>query len=131
MRVKVALTSFALALAAHSCAGVGQNTLPVFTEQKGSITLSVVVPPEQSDVTSVAFTVDGEAVGTDTEGPDWTAQFDTTKVADGIHIVRALGNPGAGDITLLENSIVVRNTTTSPTGGAVSGTGEAPAEAAP
>jgi hypothetical protein len=117
MRVKLALISVALAAGAHSCAGTGQNTANIFTEQTNTITLAVEVPPDQGDITSVEFSVDGQQIAVDSEGPEWAVQFDTTKVQNGVHYVRAIGNPGAGDVVLLENCIVVRNG-----GGATGGT---------
>ncbi|MEB3195611.1 MAG: Ig-like domain-containing protein [Candidatus Sericytochromatia bacterium] len=104
----------ASAVLISSCAGTGQNTMPAFNVQRGTITLAVDIPPEQGDISSVEFRVDGEVLAVDSQGPEFSVPFDTTKKADGIHFVEAVGNPGAAEVQLLKNSILVENAAPAP-----------------
>ena len=110
MRVSVAIAAVAVLVAIASCTGTGQNTVDIFTVNRGAIDLRAEVAPDEAAlITSVEFRVDGGPIGTDSEGPDWSVQFDTTQVADGVHYITAVGNPGGDEVLLLENSIIVQN----------------------
>ena len=110
--VILGITALSVLVAIAACQGKGQNQTDIFTVQKGTVTLAVDVPPEKAgDITSVEFSVDDKPLATDTAGPEWSVQFKTTDVPDGVHYVKAVGNPGAGDIVLLENSIMIQNGT--------------------
>ena len=100
-------------VAVASCAGSGQNTVPIFKEQQGQVTLNVDVPDDLAgQVTSVEFRVnDAPVAPPDTQGPPWEAQWDTTKLSNGVYSVKAVGNPGGSEIELLFSSVIVRNGT--------------------
>ena len=103
--------SLAGLIAVASCAGSGQNTVPIFKEQAGQVTLTVEVPADQATVvTSVEFRVNDTPVAPpDTQGPPWEAQWDTTKLKNGVYAVKAVGNPGGSEVELLNSSVIVRN----------------------
>ena len=120
MRPHIAIAALAALVASASCSGTGQNTVDIFTVRNGAVTLTAEVPEgTATDITSVEFRVDGGPISTDAEGPEWSVQFDTTKVPDGVHYITAVGNPGGDEVVLLENSIIVRNNAA---GGAANGT---------
>lgn len=100
-------------IAVASCAGKGTNSVPIFKTQQGQVTLTVEVPDDQAaTVTSVEFRVNDSPVAPpDTQGPPWEAQWDTTKLQNGVYSVKAIGNPGNGDVELLFSSVIVRNGT--------------------
>ncbi|MEB3284715.1 MAG: hypothetical protein VKN33_05470 [Candidatus Sericytochromatia bacterium] len=113
MRVPIVLLG-ALLLASSACTGRGINLVPPYKVQAGTITLALQLPPEQSDITEVEFFFTDAnggdvSIGKDSEGPEFAVQFDTTRVVDGINLIRAIGNPGLSQVVLLENSIFVRN----------------------
>lgn len=112
MRVSIAIATIAALVAIASCTGKGQNTVDIFTVRNGQVTLAAEVPEgSTTEISAVEFRVDGSPISTDSQGPEWTATFDTTKVADGVHYITAVGNPGGAEVVLLENSIIVRNKT--------------------
>lgn len=98
-------------LAGAACQGKGQNTVDVWTKvETGTIRLTVAVPDDVVNVTSVQYFVDDGAVGNPSStGPDYAVDFDTTKVGNGVHEVKAVGNPGQGDVVLLRASILIKN----------------------
>jgi hypothetical protein len=93
---------------------------------------SVLVEASASDdtgVTQVAFSVDGGAIGTDTNGADgWSVSWDTATELDGAHTVTATATDTRGQTASDSNGVAVDNTrpvvaVTSPlTGATVSGT---------
>jgi hypothetical protein len=117
MRTPVAILivgSLAGLVAVASCAGKGQNTVNIFKEQAGQVTLTVEVPNDQATVVnSVEFRVNETPVAPpDTHGPPWEAQWDTTKLKNGVYTVKAVGNPGGSEVELLNSSVIVRNVAT-------------------
>ncbi|HEY7381998.1 MAG TPA: Ig-like domain-containing protein [Gaiella sp.] len=63
-------------------------------------------------VTQVQFFVDGNSIGTDTNGADgWTATWNSTTVADGVHTVSATATDTASQIASDSNSVTVANAT--------------------
>jgi hypothetical protein len=63
-------------------------------------------------VTQVQFFVDGNSIGTDTNGADgWTATWNSTTVADGVHNVSATATDTASQIASDSNSVTVANAT--------------------
>lgn len=126
MRVAIAIATLAALVAVASCTGKGQNTVDIFSVRSGQVTLTAEVPEGTgTDITAVEFRVDGSPISTDSEGPEWSATFDTTKVTNGVHYITAVGNPGSGEVVLLENSVIVQN------GGAAAPAGGGAAPAAP
>lgn len=113
MRVPLVLLG-ALLLTSSACTGSGVNTKPVYAVQGGTITLGVSAEQISPNITEVEFFYsDPEgalvSIGKDTEGPEFSVQFDTTKVENGVNLVSARGYPG--DVDLLKNSIFVVNET--------------------
>jgi hypothetical protein len=128
MRAPLAIATLAALIAIASCTGTGQNTVDLFTVRNGSVTLTAEVPEANAaEISSVEFRVDGTPISTDPEGPEWSVQFDTATVADGVHYITAVGNPGGNELVLLENSIIVRNNAAGAGTGTVPAAGEQPA----
>jgi hypothetical protein len=116
-----------LVLLAAACQGRGQNTLDIYKGSdssliSGATVFEVKVAPEQSSVTAVQYFLNDNPIGTSTQGPNFPLTFDTRTVPNAVHNLKALGNPGQGDVELLNVSIMVQNAT---------GATPAPAAAAP
>ncbi|MEB3329768.1 MAG: Ig-like domain-containing protein [Candidatus Sericytochromatia bacterium] len=104
----------ALVLLAAACQGRGQNALDVYKAADSSLisgptVFEVNVPPDQGNVTAVQYFLNDTPIGTSTEGPTFPLTFDTRTVANAVHNLKALGNPGQGDVVLLNVSIMVQN----------------------
>jgi hypothetical protein len=106
----------ALVLLAAACQGRGQNTVNVYSpdSKPPSLVSSVtqfslnLAPEVKGSVTTVQYFLNDNAIGTSTsEG--FVLNFDTRTVPDGVHNLKALGNPGQGDVELLNVSIYVQN----------------------
>jgi hypothetical protein len=126
MRLVKLTVLLATALALGSCTGTGINDKPVFDPISGKTTLTATVTDTtQAAPTSVQFSVDGAPLaGTvKASGSTFSIDFDSATVGNGIHAVKAVGQPGSVD--LLNASIFVQNT-----GGAAASTAPA-APAAP
>lgn len=111
MRVPLVLLG-ALLLVSSACTGTGVNRGTVYQVESGTISLGFSADQIPAEITEVEFFFLDEggqpvSIGRDSEGPEFSVQFDTTKVNDGINLVRAVGNPG--NVTLLENSIFIAN----------------------
>lgn len=112
MRARHVAACAALILVA-GCTGTGTNSMPVFTAVGGVQKLLADVL-DRTDITSVDFLIDGgqptQILLPDTNGADgWSVDFDTTKVANGVHFVKAIGKGGAEEVELLNNSILINN----------------------
>ena len=61
-------------------------------------------------VTSVAFSVDGTLVGTDSNGSDgWSASWNTANANDGVHTLTATATDTAGQVATTTRSVTVDN----------------------
>jgi hypothetical protein len=104
----------ALVLLAAACQGRGQNALDVYKAGDSSLVsnstvFEVNLAPEQTGITAVQYFLNETPIGTSTEGPKFPLTFDTRGVPNAVHNLKALGNPGQGDVELLNVSIMVRN----------------------
>ncbi|HYF12331.1 MAG TPA: Ig-like domain-containing protein, partial [Actinomycetota bacterium] len=108
-------------------------TVSVTSPAEGAtVSGTVLVQASASDdegVTEVAFSVDGAAIGTDTDGTNgWSASWDTLTELDGAHVVTATATDTSGSTSTDSNAVNVDNTppvvaVSSPLSGAtVSGT---------
>ncbi|HEV3408046.1 MAG TPA: Ig-like domain-containing protein [Gaiellaceae bacterium] len=90
-------------------------TVSVTSPAEGAtVSGTVLVQASASDdvgVTQVAFSVDGEAIGTDTNGADgWSASWDTRPALDGAHTVTATATDTRGQTRTDSNAVTVDNT---------------------
>jgi len=92
-----------------ACTGRGINTAPVFTPISGTTTLSADLTNTSQTVEGVKFLVDNVEVGMDTQGPDWSIDYDTRQIDNGVHFVKAIANPGGNEVVLLDVAILVNN----------------------
>jgi hypothetical protein len=103
-----------LVLLAAACQGRGQNTLDLYKASdssliSGATVFEVNVAPDQPSVAAVQYFLNDNAIGTSTQGPNFPLTFDTRTVPNAVHNLKALGNPGQGDVELLNVSIMVQN----------------------
>ena len=90
-------------------------TVSVTSPAEGAtVSGAVVVQASASDdegVTQVAFSVDGSAIGTDTDGSNgWSASWDTMTELDGAHVVTATATDTSGSTSTDSNAVSVDNT---------------------
>jgi Bacterial Ig domain/K319L-like, PKD domain len=93
------------------------NTAPSVTAtapaEGATVSGTIAVQANASDasgITSVAFSVDGTPIGTDTNGADgWSVSWDTRAVADGPHTMTALATDGVGLTASDSNAVTVDN----------------------
>ena len=94
------------------CTGSGVNSKNVYDPINGRTKLTATVADGQTAPQSVKFSVDGNPLtGTVTpSGSTFSIDFDSTTVANGIHFVKAVGQPDGAE--LLNASIFIQNTGT-------------------
>ena len=111
MRLYHFLLTLAVANALASCTGTGVNSKDVYSKLSGTQKLVATVTDTANTPTTVTFTVDNNPIaGTVTAASgSFSISFDSTTVSNGIHTVKAVGQPG--DVTLLDATIYVQNTT--------------------
>jgi hypothetical protein len=113
-----ALFDAAATWAAGNCGGAPTDSPPTvaITAPPSGATVSgtSAVTANATDdhgVTSVAFTIDGSSIGTDTNGADgWSTAWDTTTVADGGHAITATATDTASQTATATRPVTVVNT---------------------
>jgi hypothetical protein len=93
----------------------GPPSVAVTSPAEGATVSGIVlVQASASDdvgVTQVAFSVDGDAIGTDTNGADgWSAPWDTRTALDGAHTITATATDTKGQTQTDSNAATVDNT---------------------
>lgn len=77
----------------------------------GTVTVTATATDDKG-VTQVAFFVDGNSIGTDTNSSDgWSVAWLTTAVADGSHVVKAVATDTIGQTGEDSNTVTVNNST--------------------
>lgn len=123
MRLIPSISLIAAAVTVGSCTGTGINDKPVYDAINGTTKLSATVTDTSTAVpTSATFSVDDKPLNgqVTASGSTFSVDFDSTTVANGVHTVKAVGEPG--DVELLNATIYVSNNgtggtaTTAPTG---------------
>lgn len=82
----------------------------------GTITVSATASDQSpasagTGITQVEFLVDGNSIGTDTDGSDgWSASWDTTAYENGAHNLQAVASDGAGNTSSNSVTVTVENT---------------------
>ncbi len=90
-------------------------TVSITVPLSGSTISNTVVVQATADddkgVTQVEFLLDGASIGVDTQGSDgWSVSWDTTRCADGQHLLTATAKDTAGQTANHSIAITVRNT---------------------
>ena len=80
------------------------------TPVRGAIELAATATDNLTGVASAQFTVDGAPATTTAASGAFSASFDTTALADGVHSVTATFSDGVGNATSLTSTILVDNT---------------------